>query len=72
MTAKDQQKVLDAGFTIIRKRDFVRKNKQKRFEIFQKTPERREWHSLEWSFSGVTERDKQISQLLTEPNIVED
>lgn len=73
MTAKDQQKVLKAGFTIIRKRDFIRPcPRTKRFEIFQKTPERREWHSREWLFSGVTERDTKVKQLLKAPKIVED
>lgn len=72
MTATDQQKVLKAGFTIIRKRDFTRKNKSKKFEIFQKTPKRTEWHSMDWLFTGVTERDTRIKQLLKDPKIVED
>jgi hypothetical protein len=73
MTATDQQKVLKAGFTIIRKREFIRKGaRPKRFEIFQKTPERHEWHSREWLFSGVTERDTKVKQLLNDPKIVED
>jgi len=72
MTAIDQQKVLDAGFIIIRKRDFTRMNKPKRFEIFQKTPERREWHSREYLFTGVTERDTRVKKLLKDSKIVED
>jgi hypothetical protein len=72
MTAKDQAKILNAGFTIIRKRDFVRKNKSKRFEIFQKTPQRREWHSRNWLFSGVTERENTMKELLKNPTIIED
>lgn len=72
MTAKDQSKILKAGFTIIRKRDFERGAKPKRFEIFQKTPERREWHSLDWNFASENARQIRILDLLMDPKIVED
>jgi len=72
MTAKDQLKLLAAGFIIIRKRDFVRANKPVRFEIFQKTPERGEWHSKDWNFESNYKRQKAIDELLKNQNVVED
>jgi hypothetical protein len=71
MTAKDHIKLLDAGFAIIRKRDFTRISKEVRHEIFIKTPTRREWHSLDWHLSK-SERDVKMKQLLKDTKIVED
>lgn len=72
MTVKDQAKLLNAGFTILRKRDFTRMNKPVKFEIFQKTPERREWHTREWLFTGITHRNERLRELLKDSMIIED
>ena len=72
MTAKDQSKMLNAGFTIIKKKDYPRPNKNSRIEIRQKTPVNRNWHTRDWNFTSVDERDFRMKQLLKDPKIVED
>lgn len=69
MTAKDQLKLLDAGFTIIRA-DY------ERLKIKSKTKERPEWHFLEGAsptgFGTKAGLRSRMDHLLTSPLIVED
>lgn len=66
MNAKDQLKVLQAGFTIIRADDFPT------FRIKQKTKQEPEWRTLEKDFSSRTARDCRMSELLLKQNCVQD
>ena len=67
MTAKDQVKMLDAGFTIIR-RDLGT------LAIKAKTPQNQNWHTFKGKdeFSSGAERDRFINALLTSSKIVEE
>ena len=71
MNAKDQVKVLNAGFMLIRSEipasvgSFLGK-------IKCKTIQRREWHTLETGFISKASMDRRIAELLKSDKVVED
>ena len=65
MNARDQQKILAAGFTIIRA-------DEANLKIKAKTLERPEWHTYEKGFKSKAELNRRIQQLRDRWNIVED
>lgn len=64
MTATCQQKVMNAGFTIIRADD------QPSFRIKYKNKQVREWKTLEKDFKSVSARDKKIKDLLSSSQFI--
>lgn len=70
MNAKDQAKIIDAGFTIIRK-EFSTDNKMPH-RIKAKTKEKREWHTLENKFPSKAALERRFDELLNYPFTVED
>lgn len=72
MTPRDQNKLLDYGFTILRKRDFPRPGKTTKYEIFAKTPKNRTWHSFDYGFEGNEDRDHMIKVKCIDTKIIED
>ena len=72
MNAKDQVKVLKAGFTIIRKEvTHVVGNMYKR-KIKAKTKEQREWHTLEENFRSEFAINRRIKEMLENDSVIED
>ena len=65
MTAKDQLKLLKAGFTIIRKEETAMK-------IKFKTKEYREWRTLSGGYTSKASLQKEMDRLLESSDIVED
>lgn len=65
MTAKDHQKLLSIGFTILR-RD------SSNLKIKMKTPMQREWHQLKAMFANRHQLDKRMDELLSDNKIIED
>lgn len=65
MTQKDQLKVINAGFTIIRADYF-------RMQIKYKNCMRTEWKALEKDFKTKIALETRMKELLEEPNIIED
>lgn len=72
MNAKDQTKVLGAGFTIIRKEVIHQAKHAFTRKIKAKTPLQREWHTLEDEFTSTTALEKRMKELLEDPLILED
>lgn len=71
MNAQDQIKLLDAGFTLIKPMNYPRPgDKSTRFEIHQKTPERRQWHENGWNYSSPEVRDKIIRNKQKNPKVI--
>jgi hypothetical protein len=71
MTATDQNKILDAGFTIIRERDAHIPVEAGCFQLVQKVKERKEWHVYSRDTTKA-ERARVKKRLLQNPKIVED
>ena len=71
MTAKDQLKIMRSGFTIVRKRDFEVPVEHGPFKIMEKKISWPEWHVLS-RHATRSERDRELTRLLSEPNVVED
>lgn len=67
MTAKDQYKLLLAGFTILRQGISPQ---QMLKTIKAKTPERNEWHILESGFKSEAAVQRRIEELLNDPKTV--
>lgn len=65
MTAKDHQKLLRIGFSILR-RDSTN------LKIKMKTPMQVEWHSLKGMFANRHQLDKYMEDLLKDNKIIED
>lgn len=72
MNATNQQKLLNAGFTIIR--DDVRHISGTNYKsaIKAKTPQRRDWFTLEKGFPTVAAMVRRKEELLKDPMTVED
>ncbi|QFG53664.1 hypothetical protein [Chryseobacterium sp.] len=62
---RDVQKILKAGFTIIRE-------DRERLAIKCKTATRREWHTLQKDFASKAAMRREMDQLLTISTIIED
>jgi hypothetical protein len=69
MNATDQQKLVKAGFTIIRKEDF-NMNGQMRIKV--KGSGSHEWKTLEKGFATKAALERRMKQLLEDPMTVED
>jgi hypothetical protein len=67
MTATDQGKLLDAGFTIIRKQIAPLP-----LAIKAKINERREWFILQKDFKSVAELERRMKELLKISTCIED
>lgn len=65
MTAKDHQKLLNIGFSILR-RDIIN------LKIKIKTPMQREWHLFKESFTNINQLNKRMDELLTDNKIIQD
>lgn len=65
MTAKDHQKLLRIGFSILR-RDSTN------LKIKMKTPMQIEWHLLKETFANRHQLEKRMDDLLTDSKIIED
>ena len=65
MTQNDQMKLLNAGYTLIR-RDYVR------MAIKQKTTHRFDWHNLVDGFTTKKALNDRASELLIDKKIIED
>ena len=65
MTAKDQLKLLNAGFTIIRKEETAMK-------IKYKSREHPEWRTLSCGYTSKAALQKEMDRLLKSSDIVED
>jgi hypothetical protein len=73
MTTKDQLKLLNAGFTIIRPEvSHIAMNKVITRKIKAKTTCRHEWHTLETGFITDVIFKKRIAKLLESPTVVQD
>lgn len=72
MNATDQQKLLNAGFTIIRRR--ITGDDPAIFKrcIYAKTADKREWFMLESNFPTAVSLTRRMAQLLTDEKTVED
>jgi len=70
MNARDQIKILNAGFRIIRKRNYPEMNSIN-LKIVQKTKNRHEWHDLEKNFPSLASRNRRIKELLQDQMTVE-
>ncbi len=72
MDAKDQTKLLDAGFTIIRDEVLHNAGIIYKCTIKAKTPVRREWFILEKDFKNVHQMVNRVKELRNDPKIVKD
>lgn len=72
MDAKDQTKLLDAGFTIIRDDARHISGTNYKCSIKAKTPDRREWFILEKEFKSVQQMVNRVKDLRNDPKIVKD
>lgn len=71
MTTPDQNKLLDAGFTLVKARNYPRPGgKSTRFEIKQKTPQRRTWHENGWNYANLSDRDQELRKLARNKNTI--
>lgn len=70
MNQTDQLKVLNAGFMIIRERDYGLK--ERNLSIFCKTKMQPVWHSLKSGFPSKASRRIFIKNLLCSKTIIED
>lgn len=70
MTAYDQQKVLAAGFKIIRKEMSVSNGDNHRIKY--KGDGGHEWKTLERGFTTKAALERRVKELLMDPMIVED
>lgn len=66
MDAKDQLKVINAGFTIIRSQEFPT------LRIKHKDKDHHEWTTLEKDFPSIRQRDIRMQVLLLKPNYIAD
>lgn len=69
MNATDQQKLVNAGFTIIRKEDF---NMNGQMRIKTKGAGSHEWKTLEKGFATKAALERRMKELLQDPKTVED
>lgn len=69
MNATDQQKLVNAGFTIIRKEDF---NLNGQMRIKTKGAGSHEWRTLEKGFPTKAALDRRMKELLQDQKTVED
>jgi hypothetical protein len=68
MNATNQQKLVNAGFTIIRKEDHV----PGQLRIKVKGSGSHEWKTLEKGFPTKAAVDRRMNELLNDPKTVED
>lgn len=66
MDAKDQLKVINAGFTIIRTQEFPT------LRIKYKNKDHTEWATLEKDFPSIRQRDIRMQALLMKSNYIQD
>lgn len=73
MSNNDHQKVLAAGFTIIRERDhYGIGGKPSALHIYAKTKQQPEWHMHERDFKSKAARTRRMQELLNESKIIQD
>lgn len=72
MTAKDQSKLLKAGFTIIRARNQHVVSHEFERSIYAKTPAKQDWHKIEKGFESAAALERRMKALLEHDTIVED
>lgn len=72
MNATDQQKVLNAGFTIIRDEVLHKGGSKYQGKIKAKTKVRREWFTLEKDFKTRSALISRMNELLQDPFVVKD
>lgn len=79
MTQKDRMKLLEAGFTVIRKSETVtypdgygNEPVYKDICIKGVTPTQHNWVTLEKGFASRTARDKHMAELLRDRKIIEE
>jgi hypothetical protein len=74
MNQIDQQKVLQKGFIIIRKRDIssIKEAGKQTHRIVCKTADQPEWHRFGPDFPSKAARDREMKELLTMNAIIED
>ena len=72
MNATDQQKILNAGFTIIRTEATHVVSHTYNYKIKGKTKTRREWFTLQKDFPTGVAFAARIKELLTDPLTVQD
>ena len=72
MIARDQLKVLEMGFTILRKEIWVGIGGKTIRRIKAKNKERKEWYVYAKDFETNTAIDKRMAALLKNPMIIED
>ncbi len=65
MTQRDQMKLLEAGYTLIR-RNYTK------MAITQKTTHRWDWHVRESGFTTKKHLNEQADSLLMDPMVIED
>ena len=73
MNQRDHQKIIQAGFTILRRRDYrtVRSGEQQH-EITAKHRRAPNWSVLHKGFKSKAERDRKMTELLADPHTLED
>lgn len=72
MNATNHQKLLNAGFTIIRQEARHISGFNYKCQIKAKTPGRREWHTMQKDFISVAAMNRRASELLLDNLTVED
>lgn len=73
MNGPDQHKVIQAGITIIRRRDYTRVGSGEwQHEIIGKNMKAPNWVVLQKGFKSKAARDRVMVEMLKQPTIVED
>lgn len=72
MDAKNQQKLLDAGFTIVRAQAQQKNINKWSCSIKVKTMKQREWTTLENDFESKAGMERRMKELLVDAMVVED
>lgn len=72
MNASDQHKLVDAGFTIIRREDHLYGHLRIKFKGTWGNVTRYEWSTLEKDFETKAALERRMKELLKDPMIVED
>lgn len=72
MDATNQQKILNAGFTIIRDEVMHKGGNKYEGKIKAKTKERQEWFTLEKGFTSIKSLTDRIKELLNDAMTVKD
>lgn len=71
MLFRDQVKLLEAGFTIIKPDDIPARGYTGMFFMIKaKTPDYKEWHIYQRGFMNTHDRNRRLRKLLKQPNII--